>query len=185
MFWQNGYHAVSTDMICRAAGVRKSSLYHAFPSKADVLAAALAGVWGGNWREISAIYAQGAPIARRFREHLDWFADCQRRLRETFGIVPGTFDMALGVAVPETVAAAMRSHQNEHAARIRCAIAELAGLDEQGPRASWLADIVGDIVTGSTIKARLRNDLAPLEALPDTIFELLRATSAADRPPSP
>lgn len=173
LFWRDGYHAVSTDAICRAAKISKSSLYHAFPSKEEVAAAALERVWSANWADINAIYdAAGGGEAAKFRSHLDWFAASQRRLRDEHGVVLGTFDMALGVAVPERMRQAMRAHQHTHAERLRRSVGEALGA-RASEQADWLADIVMHAISGAMIRSRLADDLAPLEALPDAVLKLI------------
>jgi TetR/AcrR family transcriptional repressor of nem operon len=183
LFWRRGYHAVSTGDICRAAGVLKGSLYYAFPSKADVLVACLEQVWERHWAELNALYARAETREAGFRAHLGWFAESQRRLKEESGVVLGTFDMALGVSIPAQVVEAMQCHIAEHFALTRSAIGTVLHLGPQDDSyATWLAEIVLQLANGTMIRARLSNDLAPLEALPATIFKLLRA---ATRPSTP
>ena len=173
LFWRDGYHAVSTDQICKKAGVTKSSLYHAFPSKAAILAACLEAVWQRNWEEISDIYSQPVSAREQLARHLQWFASSQLRIRENFGMFLGTFDMALGVAIPEEVAAAILVHQREHAALLARAIAAVSGLDPESDRARWISDLASDAITGATIKARSRNDARALLSLTETVFRLI------------
>ena len=167
---------MSTDAICRAAGVRKGSLYHAFPSKADVLAACLEKVWQDDWSDVQAIYDRADTPENKFRSHLEWFCGSQRRLLAKQGMVLGTFDMALGVSIPDQVWTAMRKHQGEHFARVRTSIIEVLGLDDsQDAHATWIAETVLQLFSGTMVRARLANDLAPLETLPETVFRLIRA----------
>jgi TetR/AcrR family transcriptional repressor of nem operon len=183
LFWREGYHPVSTDAICRAASVTKGSLYHAFPSKAEVLAASLERVWTADWAEIQRIYARPGTPEVKFRAHLEWFAKSQKRLRAQHGLVLGTFDMAIGVSIPDSVQAAIQAHQGEHFARLEASIAGVldrpAGQDSYG---TWLAEIVQQLLAGTMIRARLTNDLSPLEKVPETVFRLIRATSAPSQP---
>jgi TetR/AcrR family transcriptional repressor of nem operon len=178
LFWQRGYHAVSTGDICRAAGVLKGSLYHAFPAKADILTACLEQVWTRNWADIKSLYARSETPEAGFRAHLSWFAESQRRLRDEAGVVLGTFDMALGVSIPSQVVDDMQCHIAEHFALTRSAISAVLNLGpDDESYATWLAEIVLQLANGTMIRARLSNDLAPLEALPATVVQLLRATS--------
>lgn len=45
LIWASSYGSVSVDEICMRADVRKGSFYHFFPSKADLLAAAMDDHW--------------------------------------------------------------------------------------------------------------------------------------------
>jgi TetR/AcrR family transcriptional regulator, transcriptional repressor for nem operon len=176
LFWRDGYHAVSTEMICRAAGVLNGSLYHAFPSKADVLAACLEEVWTRDWNEIMACYSRATTPEAQLRAHLHWFAESQRLLKKQCGMVLGTFDIALGVSLPEVAAPIMRKRHDEHFARLKASIAGVMGTGANDEAdATWLTEIATQLLGGTMIRARLSNDLAPLEKLPDTIFRLIRA----------
>jgi AcrR family transcriptional regulator len=177
LFWRHGYHAVSTDQICKKAKVAKSSLYHAFPSKAAVLFACLESVWTRNWEEISSIYETPSPVREQLKQHLEWFASSQLRIRDTYGAFLGTFDMALGVAIPDEVAAEILKHHREHTALLSKTISKVAELDPESHRARWLSDVASDVITGATIKGRSRNDIGALLSLPDTIFELIALAS--------
>ncbi|WP_226018740.1 TetR/AcrR family transcriptional regulator [Novosphingobium sp. FKTRR1] len=173
LFWCDGYHAVSTEQICKKAGVAKSSLYHAFESKAAILGACLDSVWTRNWEEISRIYETPGSDREHLERHLQWVVSSQLKIRETYGMFLGTFDMALGTAIPVEVATEMVDHQREHTALLTKTIAAVAALDPESPRARWLSDVASDVMTGATIKARSRNDVASLFSLTDTIFELI------------
>lgn len=45
LLWSDGYAGVSVDRICKEAGVKKGSFYHFFPSKEDLVLAALDALW--------------------------------------------------------------------------------------------------------------------------------------------
>lgn len=173
LFWRDGYHAVSTEQICKKANVAKSSLYHAFPSKAAILSACLDNVWERNWEEISSIYQYTIPLREQLEQHLQWFASSQLKIRDSFGMFLGTFDMALGVAIPDEVATEILDHQRKHSALLATAIAAVAGLDPESPSARWISGLANDAITGATIKARSRNDIGPLLSLTDTVFRLI------------
>ena len=179
LFWRQGYHPVSTDAICRAAGINKGSLYFVFPAKADILLACLQAVAETEWAEIEAIYAEpGLDLETRFRTHMEWFAESQRSLKARSGAVLGTFDMAMGVSIPEAVMETMRTYRERHLARLNQVVAELLGAG-QSDGAAWLTDLIGQLVSGASIRARLGDDLAPLEELPATVFRLIALLRAA------
>ena len=178
LFWRDGYHLVSTDAICRAAGVRRSSLYHAFPSKADIVAASLDWVWERNWREIRDAYAGDEAIEIKFRRHVEWFGQSQLRLQAESGALLGTFDMALGVALPGEVVEQMRAHQAEHGRLVEATISQiirLRGGDEAD--SGRVAQIVNSLIVASNYRARLLNDDAPLRELPSLVQDVLEAFS--------
>jgi AcrR family transcriptional regulator len=176
LFWLQGYHLVSTDLICRAAEVRRSSLYHAFPSKADVLAASLEWVWERNWREISAAYAGDDDIRMKFRRHLTWFHQSQLRLHAETGAFLGTFDMALGVALPDSVLSSMRTHQSHHGKLLESSIARI--IEAEGgdiSKSAEVTQIVHALIVASNYRARLMNDDEPLRLLPGLTEQAINA----------
>lgn len=176
LFWRHGYHPVSTDAICQAASVRKGSLYHAFAKKEDVLAACLDDVWGQDWRDVQAIYSGYGTPTEQLRAHLQWFECSQRQLKARHGMVLGNFHTALGVSIPDLVMKAMQERRAEHSARIKRSIIEVLGLtaaDEA--HATWLTDITAELISGTMLRARLSDDLAPLEKMPETILRLIHA----------
>ncbi|RUX22681.1 TetR/AcrR family transcriptional regulator [Mesorhizobium sp. M2A.F.Ca.ET.037.01.1.1] len=54
LIWARSVGNVSTDMVCKRAKVSKSSLYHFFPSKSDLVVAA----YEFHWKRVAADYAQ-------------------------------------------------------------------------------------------------------------------------------
>ena len=80
---------VSTEDVCRGAGVHKGSLYHFFPSK-DALGAAVLDL---NWVMMSAVLDAAfaddvAPLARIDR-FVDGFGGMLALMREKMGATPG------------------------------------------------------------------------------------------------
>ena len=80
---------VSTEDVCRAAGVHKGSLYHFFPSK-NALGAAVLDL---NWVMMSAVLEEAfaddvAPLARIDR-FVDGFGGMLALMREKMGATPG------------------------------------------------------------------------------------------------
>src|SRR5690606_15380380 len=178
LFWRHGYHAVSTDAICRAAGVTRSSLYHAYPSKEELALAAIKQVWSDGWAEICAIYDGDGDVADKFRRHLDSFVEAEVRLQAKYGAVMGSFDMALGVGVPDSVREATRSHTSTHGQRVLQSVSELLG-PNSADQAQWVTQMITAAVSGTRIRARLTNDLGPLLALPPVVLNLIELARTA------
>ncbi|WP_328474378.1 TetR/AcrR family transcriptional regulator [Actinoplanes sp. NBC_00393] len=80
---------VSTEDVCRAAGVHKGSLYHFFPSK-EVLGGA---VLDHNWDMMHAVleqaFASDVPPLERIDRFVDSFVRMLTLMRERFGATPG------------------------------------------------------------------------------------------------
>lgn len=173
LIWRDGYHAVSVDAICAAAGIRKGSFYHAFASKADLLLAALVRVRDADLAEIGDIYASDEPIAVKFHRHLQWFGLAQSRLKTKYGFVPGTFNMVLDVNVPEPVLDKIRAAHVAHQRQIEQTIAQILA-DQQTPEyCARLASMITCLINGVLIDGRMTNSLVGYEFFPESVFALL------------
>jgi len=174
LLWRDGYNGVSVNDICAAAGAQKGSFYHAFPSKDALVVEAIHGIWSANRAEIQEIYAGGLPLRDRFRKHLEWFGQSQRRLKDSYGFVPGTFNMALNIGAPASVLEINRQASEEHGAMLLKAIADLLGAVGGGEDAvHWLTDVTRRLIAGANIEARIDNSLEPFESLPETVLAIL------------
>ncbi len=178
LLWRHGYHAVSVDHICREAQILKGSFYHVFPSKAEWLLVVLRRVWESDRAEIVEIYARSAPIGARFREHLEWIGSSQQALYHKYGLVPGTFDMVMDINIPPDVVAFVRDARAQHLNLLRFAVGEILPADKS-VLVPWLAGAIMNFISGALIDARLRNALAPLEELPDSICKFVELAKAA------
>ena len=174
LLWRDGYNGVSVNDICAAAGAQKGSFYHAFASKEDLLNAAINLVWATDRGEISAIYLGLSPMESRFRGHLEWFGLSQRRLYVKYGFVPGVFDMALGVNVPASSLDIIKKYRSEHFEMLRNVVRKLVESRGEGLGiADWLATIIGHLISGVLIHARLSNSLAAFDEFPESVLALM------------
>jgi TetR/AcrR family transcriptional regulator, transcriptional repressor for nem operon len=73
LIWPRSYGAVSVDMICKASGVFKGSFYHFFPTKADLMAAALEHYWLTNQPHFDRIFS---PPPRRWNRSESTLSMC-------------------------------------------------------------------------------------------------------------
>jgi TetR/AcrR family transcriptional regulator, transcriptional repressor for nem operon len=91
LFYTNGFHAVGTNQICAEAKVNKSTLYHIFPSKVDMVLAALE-VYADNLTQQFRQIAKSAKTATQKIEQifeLPFLAN--QNLQQQFGHVKGCF----------------------------------------------------------------------------------------------
>ena len=61
LLWTSSYGAVSVDDICKAAGVKKGSFYHFFPSKVDLAIAAMEETFACIKPEYDAMFSASNP----------------------------------------------------------------------------------------------------------------------------
>ena len=84
LVWARSVGNVSTDMVCKRAKVSKSSLYHFFPSKSDLVVAA----YEFHWKRVAADYAQVFSASMPAEEQLQAYVaitivDLARQKEET------------------------------------------------------------------------------------------------------
>ncbi len=97
LLWTSSYGSVSVDDMCRAAGVKKGSFYHYFPSKQELAICAMEEYYLSEIKpDMDRIFAANIP----FVEQLDALAEAileeQRATQEKYGMVCGCPLAALG-----------------------------------------------------------------------------------------
>jgi TetR/AcrR family transcriptional repressor of nem operon len=87
---RRGYFAVGVDDVCRAAGVKKGSFYHFFPSKRDLMLAALDRQWEtGSDHVFSVAFAPDKPPLVRIGRLLETVAELETFAKAHGGHVLG------------------------------------------------------------------------------------------------
>jgi TetR/AcrR family transcriptional repressor of nem operon len=90
VIYANSYEGVSVDELCAAAGVAKSSFYHFFSSKQDLVLAALESQW--QWLEetvLRPIFSDHLPPQERILRFFDRMLEGQRAQKQTAGHMRG------------------------------------------------------------------------------------------------
>lgn len=95
LIWMNSYGSVSVDDICKAAGVKKGSFYHFFPSKVDLAVAAM----DHSYLEVKSIYdtifSPDRPPLERFERMAQLVIEKQMETLQKYGRVCGCPDTSL------------------------------------------------------------------------------------------
>ena len=89
LIWLHSYGAVTVDNICERAGVKKGSFYYFFPSKTDLVVAALDGHWHKVKAELDRIFAPTLSAVDRLRNYFEWVYRRQLEMKEKTGRVVG------------------------------------------------------------------------------------------------
>jgi TetR/AcrR family transcriptional regulator, transcriptional repressor for nem operon len=90
LFYINGFHAVGTNQICAEAKVNKSTLYHIFPSKVDMVLAALE-VYAGDVTQQFRQIAKSKTAAQKIEQIFELPFLTNQNLQQQFGHVKGCF----------------------------------------------------------------------------------------------
>jgi TetR/AcrR family transcriptional regulator, transcriptional repressor for nem operon len=91
LFYTEGFHAVGTNLICSEAKVNKSTLYHLFPSKVDIVLAALEVYASDITRKFQQIAKSKEPAQRKLDQVFDTPFRANQDLKQQFGDVKGCF----------------------------------------------------------------------------------------------
>jgi TetR/AcrR family transcriptional repressor of nem operon len=179
LIWRNSYHATSVDDICRAAGVRKGSFYHFFPSKSELALAALEADWRRRKAVLDELFSPTLPPLRRITGYFDHVAKTQRAHRGKCGCVLGCPFFSVGSEVG-TQSSALGTKIREILDR-QILYFETAIRDAQAQRSVRTTDAriaarrVFAFYQGTLAQARIRNDPRLLGDLPAGALELLGA----------
>jgi AcrR family transcriptional regulator len=177
MFWEKGYEATSTQDLCEATGLGRSSIYNTFKSKHDLFERALARYIAMTAAQLTVLEAPGRTAAERIRALLDMIVE-----GETDNRVGGRSPGCLGVnttvelAGRDTTAAGML--ERDTARRL----AALSAVLEEGRRdgsitstrdAGALARFIHATIGGMRISSQGGADRAALESIAEIVMDAL------------
>jgi TetR/AcrR family transcriptional regulator, transcriptional repressor for nem operon len=91
LFYTEGFHAVGTNLICSEAKVNKSTLYHLFPSKVDIVLAALEVYASDITRKFQQIAKSKEPAERKLDRIFETPFRANQDLKQQLGDVKGCF----------------------------------------------------------------------------------------------
>ncbi|MBX3193053.1 MAG: TetR/AcrR family transcriptional regulator [Labilithrix sp.] len=178
LVWSSSYGDVGVDAICEAAGVKKGSFYHFFPTKDDLVVAALDAHFEARRPFLDAIFSPALPPLERLRRYFDYPFERQEAVRERHGRVLGCFHNSLGTeciqrnpAVAAKVQEVLATYVRYIESAVRDAVAEGELPREADPAA--LAKAVFAYVQGTLAQARINDDLGSLRRIPGVAFALL------------
>jgi TetR/AcrR family transcriptional regulator, transcriptional repressor for nem operon len=184
LFLCKGYGAVGTSELCRAAGVNKGTLYHFFPAKSDLLAAAI----DAYAQPLGAAFAAVATSALRPRDKLAaLFAVPEHAVRQwqgqtgsVHGCLVGNIALELGAAY-EPVRVAVQSSLSAWQRAIEPVVAELCRegeLPELDP--SRGAALMVAMIQGGLVVAKARNDPDSLKQVAAAAFGALMGLATSE-----
>ncbi|WP_433246347.1 TetR/AcrR family transcriptional regulator [Actinomadura nitritigenes] len=167
-FWERGYEATSTQELCEATGLGRSSIYNTFSSKHDLFTRALTrymDVRTANAVEV--LEDAGRPVRERLRTVLGWAVEAPAEDPVGCLVVNTMIEMA---PRDEDVAGHLRRDQEKRLAALRGAIeaGQRSGEIDAGRDADALAHFVVAAIAGMRVAARGGADGRTLRAIADT-----------------
>ncbi len=100
LVWEQSYHSVGVDAICKRADVRKGTFYHFYSSKAELAAAAIQQHWQDYKPLLDSIFSPTVPPLERFDDYFNKVYEFQCERKQISGFVCGCpyFDLGLEAA---------------------------------------------------------------------------------------
>jgi TetR/AcrR family transcriptional repressor of nem operon len=176
LIWTQSFEGVSVDQICERAGVNKGSFYHFFPSKSELAVAA----YEAGWHEWKARYdtvfsLQSNPVQRL----MDWCSLIRKHQQEIaakYGRICGCPISSIGTemaAIDERLRHVCEDIFQRDLRYLESTIreAQSSGLAAPGDPHSIAASLQA-VTIGMLQQARIRNDLAVLDPLEESVRRL-------------
>ncbi|MFI0466419.1 TetR/AcrR family transcriptional regulator [Saccharopolyspora sp. 5N102] len=177
-FWANGYEATSTQDLCEATGLGRSSIYNAFSSKHDLFMRALTRYINTTSAvQLAILEDSGRSEVDRIRALLAVIVDTElenRRDGRSFGCLTVNSTVELAGRDPETAKLLDRDTEAR--------LAALRAVIEAGQRdggiasardAGSLARFVNAVIGGMRIAGQAGADRAVLESIAETAMDAL------------
>ena len=171
-FWDRGYAATSTEDLCVATGLGRSSVYNTFTSKRALFLAALARYADRMTERAEEILAGDRPLRDKIRDVL--FLSVDPDPADPVGCLVVNTIVELG-PVDEEIAATLRRDNERRLQLLRTAIEVARAAGEIAPdRDGWaLAHFVTTTVSGLRVAARGGAERAVLEAVAESALAAL------------
>jgi TetR/AcrR family transcriptional repressor of nem operon len=189
LIWRNSYGEVGVDAICERAGVRKGSFYHFFPSKDDLVAAALDANWQARKTILDGIFGADLPPRERWNRYFEHLYHRQTELRRKYGRVVGCLYASIGTECVQhspVISEKTKAILNEYVRVLECAIRDTRGRGRSGAvrkDAKARAKMLFDYIEGVLGQARIHDDPEMVRELRRTGPQILEPFLPMRRPP--
>jgi len=176
LIWLHGYTEVSIDAIAKAAKVKKGSVYHFFPSKMDLLIAAMDYVAKIYAKKLHHINEQARSPRQALLNYIHWLCEAQKQAKARYGFVPGFFYMSIGAALAkdnEVLAADLHSSYQKHFSYVSQILIDMSKEESLIIDPLAMTNTIVFIVSGAVWQARISNDTKPLDDVSLALAQLL------------
>jgi AcrR family transcriptional regulator len=167
-FWADGYEATSTQELCEATGLGRSSIYNTFASKRELFVKALTHYMDGRTaRLVQLMQDAEKPARERLRTVLEWAVAPDED--DPAGCLVVNSTVELGPHDPD-IAGRLERHRRQRFAVLEAAIEDgmRTGEIDACKDAESLAHFVIATVSGIQVAARGGADRATLQRIADT-----------------
>lgn len=172
-FWADGYEATSTQELCEATGLGRSSIYNTFASKRELFLKALTHYMDERTGRLVQLMEDGKePVRERLRTVLEWAVAPDEDDPAGCLVVNATVEFAPHDA---DIAERLERHRRQRFAVLKAAIEDGMRTGEIDARkdAESLAHFVIATVSGIQVAARGGADRGTLQSIADTAMHSL------------
>jgi TetR/AcrR family transcriptional repressor of nem operon len=171
-FWANGYEATSTEDLCAATGMRRSSIYNAFTSKRALFETALVRYMAEKNEILDDLRDGDDPVRDKIRRLLRWTMD--RGDRDPAGCLVVNSMIELSPRDPEIADLLRRDYAlRRDALKTAFEAGQRRGEIDPGKDPGALADFVITTISGIRVADRGGADKAAMEAVAETVLGAL------------
>jgi AcrR family transcriptional regulator len=179
-FWANGYEATTTEDLCAATGLGRSSIYNTFSSKHELFRRSLLRyVEMMTTTQLGILEDEGRPPVERLRALFSAVIDGEmatRRDGRSIGCLTVNTTVELAGRDPEAAEIVGRDGERRAAAlRIVIAAAQRGGEITSGRDPDALARYLNAVIGGMRVAGQGGADRAALQAIADTALDALVA----------
>ncbi|TDD76632.1 TetR/AcrR family transcriptional regulator [Actinomadura darangshiensis] len=170
-FWADGYEATSTQELCAATGLGRSSIYNTFASKHELFVKALAHYMDTRTDRLVELLKDGdGPVRERLRTVLEWAVAPDEDDPSGCLVVNATVE--LGPHDPD-IAERLERDRRRRFATLKGAVQDgmRTGEIEAGKDAEALAHFMISTISGIQVAARGGADRGTLKAIADTAMQ--------------
>lgn len=177
-FWEKGYEATSTQDLCVATGLGRSSIYNTFSSKHDLFIRALDRYMNGmTAAQLAVLEDEGRSVVGRLWTLFDVVIDTEFERRvEGRSIGCLTVNTTVELASRDPKAAAMLGRDLERrlaALRVAIEVGQRGGEISSARDADSLAKFLNAVIGGMRVSAQGGADRADLEGIAATAMDAL------------
>lgn len=178
LIWLHSYGAVTVDNICERAGVKKGSFYYFFPSKTDLVVAALDFHWQTVKAQLDRVFSPALPAVERLRNYFDWVYQRQLEMKEKTGRVVGCPLCSVGSETSNSdgvICSKVQELMANYGSYLERAVRDLQAEGAIDPRQDVAAQTRGLFahLHGVMGQARIQNDAAIIRGLEPAAFKFL------------
>jgi TetR/AcrR family transcriptional repressor of nem operon len=177
-FWAQGYEATTTQDLCAATGLGRSSIYNTFTSKHELFKRALLRyIETTTAEQLAIVEDESRPAVQRLRDLFSAVVDAEvanRREGRSLGCLVVNTTVELAARDPEAAEMLERDVERRVAAlRIAIAAGQRAGEITSGRDPDALARYLNAVIGGMRVAGQGGADRAVLQAIADAALDVL------------